>query len=59
MVYNVAYGQLPYAIGGMFSIATYPQYPLWPQVPESEYSYFGSDQNHFIFTGEKDPIFPA
>lgn len=57
MVFNVAYGQLPYAIGGMFSMSTWPLYPAWRGVPEEEYSYFGTDQRHFIFTGSKDNLF--
>ena len=59
IVWHTTFGQLPYAIGCTFGITTYPQYPAFPQVDASEYSYYGADQNMMMFQGEWDYIFPA
>lgn len=56
------FGELSYAIGGLFGMATYPMYPVF----EETYNRDGTaDYTNvaglpvFMFYGEYDPIFPA
>lgn len=57
MTYHVTHGQLSYAIGGSFAVTGYPMYPVWDSSTSSDYTYYGTDSNWFIFTGMEDPIF--
>ena len=68
-MYHTAFGQLDYAIGGYFAMATSPLYPLFETTTlttdEDEcddeygcYTYWGSDMNFFVFTGANDEMFP-
>ena len=53
LVFNVGFGQLPYSIGGYFTIGAYPLYPVL-QETKDEIVYSSPDMNWFFFIGEDD-----
>ena len=57
MVWNVAFGQLDYKIGGYFSIISTPFYPVWQTVEESEFTYTNSDMDWFVLSGADDQVY--
>lgn len=66
MVYQTAFNQLDFAIGGYFAIGAIPIYPILMDYVEGEdistladFSYYGSDMNWFTFAGEDDDVYPV
>ena len=64
IVYNVAFGQLTYTIGGYFSIASYPMYPAFQSISRYEsrrrrFTHYSEEMSWFMFSGELDVTYPA
>ena len=61
MTYHTAFGQLDYALGGYFTLSSFPMYPFFNEVPLEEYKLNNPTEiakmKWFIFTSGDDYLF--